>query len=147
MCGLQDYEEGHLYALEKFWAFHQYSGLPKDSGVKINPKVPCCKSKALHIHHIMWSISLFSLNSAQQNVSSTQAVFGRAANGVFLTVCNVFHRDVTLGLQVCRQAIQHQLLFMHTQQLLSTLSSNSVCHMVHAQQAASVNSQRCNIPC
>lgn len=39
MCVAQDYEEGHLYALEKFWAFHQYSGLPKGSGVSINPKV------------------------------------------------------------------------------------------------------------
>ena len=36
---LQDYKEGHLYALEKFWAFHQYSGLPKDSNLAINPKV------------------------------------------------------------------------------------------------------------
>ena len=36
---LQDFEEGHFYALEKFWAFHQYSGLPKDSNLAINPKV------------------------------------------------------------------------------------------------------------
>ena len=37
---LQDFQEGHLYALEKFWAFHQYSGLPKGSHLTINPKVP-----------------------------------------------------------------------------------------------------------
>ena len=36
---MQDFEDGHLYALEKFWAFHQYSGLPKGAGVTINPKV------------------------------------------------------------------------------------------------------------
>lgn len=35
----QDYDRGSLYGLEKFWAFHHYSGLPKDSGFEINPKV------------------------------------------------------------------------------------------------------------
>ena len=35
----QDYDRGSLYGLEKFWAFHHYGGLPKDSGVEINPKV------------------------------------------------------------------------------------------------------------
>ena len=36
---MQDFEEGHLYALEKLWAFHQYSGLPKGTDMTINPKV------------------------------------------------------------------------------------------------------------
>lgn len=35
----QDYENGQLYGLEKFWAFHHYHGLPEDSGVEIDPKV------------------------------------------------------------------------------------------------------------
>lgn len=72
------------------------------------------------MHHIT-SISLFNLNSAQQNVSSTQAVFGRAANGDFATVCNVSDSNVTLDLQVSRQAIQYQLLFTHSKQLLSAV--------------------------
>jgi hypothetical protein len=28
-----------LYGLEKFWAFHHYSGLPKDSSVDIEPQL------------------------------------------------------------------------------------------------------------
>ncbi len=47
MACLQDFEDGHLYALEKFWAFHQYSGLPKDTTVTINPKV----WQLLHTYH------------------------------------------------------------------------------------------------
>jgi len=36
---LQDYENGSLYGMEKFWAFHHYHGLPKSSGLEINSKV------------------------------------------------------------------------------------------------------------
>ena len=28
-----------MYGLEKFWAFHHYTGLPEGSGLDINPKV------------------------------------------------------------------------------------------------------------
>jgi hypothetical protein len=39
MC-LQDYElYNSLYGLEKFWAFHHYSGIPADANIEINPKV------------------------------------------------------------------------------------------------------------
>lgn len=36
---LQDFDRGSLYGLEKFWAFHHYSGLPKDSNVEISSKL------------------------------------------------------------------------------------------------------------
>ena len=36
---LQDFESGHLYALEKFWGFHHYTGLPAGCSVTINSKV------------------------------------------------------------------------------------------------------------
>ena len=36
---LQDLESGHLYALEKFWGFHHYTGLPAGCSVTINSKV------------------------------------------------------------------------------------------------------------
>ena len=36
---LQDFESGHLYALEKFWGFHHYTGLPAGCSVTINPRV------------------------------------------------------------------------------------------------------------
>ena len=36
---LQDFESGHLYALEKFWGFHHYTGLPAGCSMTINPKV------------------------------------------------------------------------------------------------------------
>ncbi len=36
---MQDFEDGHLYALEKMWAFHQYSGFPKGTKMTINSKV------------------------------------------------------------------------------------------------------------
>lgn len=35
----QDFEAGNLYGLEKFWAFHHYTGLPQGSGLDIDPKV------------------------------------------------------------------------------------------------------------
>lgn len=35
----QDFEAGSLYGLEKFWAFHHYTGLPEGSGLDIDPKV------------------------------------------------------------------------------------------------------------
>ena len=35
----QDYDRGSLYGLEKFWAFHHYSGLPRDSDIEVNPKL------------------------------------------------------------------------------------------------------------
>lgn len=35
----QDFDRGSLYGLEKFWAFHHYSGLPKDQEIEINPKL------------------------------------------------------------------------------------------------------------
>jgi hypothetical protein len=36
---VQDYERGSLYGLEKFWAYHHYSGLPKDQDIEIDPTV------------------------------------------------------------------------------------------------------------
>jgi hypothetical protein len=36
---VRDVERGSLYGLEKFWAFHHYSGIPKDLNVEVNPKV------------------------------------------------------------------------------------------------------------
>jgi len=36
---IRDFERGSLYGLEKFWAFHHYSGLPKDSDIEIHPRL------------------------------------------------------------------------------------------------------------
>jgi hypothetical protein len=36
----QDFEAGGLYGLEKLWAFHHYTGLPKHAGLDIEPQVP-----------------------------------------------------------------------------------------------------------
>lgn len=37
---LRDYQLYHsLYGLEKFWAFHHYSGIPADSDVEIHPEL------------------------------------------------------------------------------------------------------------
>ena len=39
-CPLQDYFDGDsLYGLEKFWAFHHYTGFPKGSGLEMEPRV------------------------------------------------------------------------------------------------------------
>jgi hypothetical protein len=38
-CCSQDFDRGSLYGLEKFWAFHHYSGLPRDCGIEVNPKL------------------------------------------------------------------------------------------------------------
>lgn len=35
----QDFENGSLYGLEKFWAFHHYGGVPKGVVLEVNPKV------------------------------------------------------------------------------------------------------------
>lgn len=37
---LQDFENGSLYGLEKLWAFHHYTGFPKDQpNLQMVPKV------------------------------------------------------------------------------------------------------------
>lgn len=37
---LRDFEGGSLYGLEKFWAFHHYTGFPRDQpGLEMLPKV------------------------------------------------------------------------------------------------------------
>lgn len=39
---LQDYNAAggpRLYGLEKFWAFHHYTGVPVSSGIKVDPAV------------------------------------------------------------------------------------------------------------
>lgn len=37
---LKDYKEYHsLYGLEKFWAFHHYSGIPKGSDIELHPEL------------------------------------------------------------------------------------------------------------
>ncbi len=37
---VQDFEGGSLYGLEKFWAFHHYTGFPKDQpNLEMLPKV------------------------------------------------------------------------------------------------------------
>ena len=40
---LQDYKDrGRTYGLEKFWAFHHYTGLPKGSALHVHPEVCLC---------------------------------------------------------------------------------------------------------
>jgi la-related protein 1 len=37
---LKDYQRyNSLYGLEKFWAFHHYSGLPSDNSVEVCPQL------------------------------------------------------------------------------------------------------------
>ena len=41
---LQDFEGGSLYGLEKLWAFHHYTGFPRDQpGLEMIPKVGGCR--------------------------------------------------------------------------------------------------------
>lgn len=43
----QDFEGGSLYGLEKFWAFHHYTGFPKDQpNLEMLPKVSCLEWRA-----------------------------------------------------------------------------------------------------
>ena len=55
MIPLQDYQAPggpRLYGLEKFWAFHHYTGLPADGGIQIDPTVRCLialRSSGLHL--------------------------------------------------------------------------------------------------
>mmetsp|Transcript_2566 Transcript_2566/g.3884 ORF Transcript_2566/g.3884 Transcript_2566/m.3884 type:complete len:973 (-) Transcript_2566:116-3034(-) len=46
---IKNYEiSNSLYGLEKFWAFHHYSGIPKSAGVKVNPKLKALLDGPFH---------------------------------------------------------------------------------------------------
>ena len=55
-CLSQDFESGQLYGLEKFWAFHHYTGLPAECDLQIHPEVTlrgCKNEPPVHLQRLI----------------------------------------------------------------------------------------------